>query len=316
MKILREKCEPPAESVVATIGFFDGVHCGHRFLLSQVESIARKCCKKAMVVTFARHPADILNHGVAKPLLTTFEERCALLEAAGIDYCAVLDFTEELSQLSAKSFMNDYLRKRFNVDTLVMGYDHSFGHEHGTKFSEYRIIGQSLGLKIVPAAEFKSSDGLKISSTRIRCNLLNGDVVTAAKMLGRYYSLAGTVVEGHRIGRQLGFPTANIDTSATGKIVPASGVYAVVAHTGDTSYYAVTNIGTRPTLHNGDDTSIETYIPDFTGNLYGQTLRVDFVAHLRNERHFDSTDELRKQINHDVQETRRIVCNAPFMPNG
>lgn len=307
MKILRESSCLSDKKAVATIGFFDGVHCGHRFLLSQVESMARSRGCVSMAVTFERHPADVLNPGTVKPLLTTFDERCALLEKAGVDYCAVIDFTPELSRLSAMDFMKEYLVKRFNVATLIVGYDHSFGHDKGSTFDDYRREGEQVGLEVVQAGKFTAPGGLKVSSTQIRHRLTEGNVEAAALMLGRCYSLGGAVVEGHRVGRRIGFPTANIDAFSSHKIIPARGVYACVAHVGGAAYAAVVNIGTRPTVHNGNDTSVEAYLIGFSGDIYGSMLEVEFVSRLRDERQFQSLDELRAQIDLDAHKAADVL---------
>ena len=309
MIVLRENCSPPAGPVVATIGFFDGVHCGHRFLLSQTEDTARRRGGKSMAVTFSRHPSEVLCPGTLKELLTDFDERCSLLCEAGIDYCAVLDFTLALSKMSAKDFMSEYLRRRLNVSVLVVGYDHSFGHDKESTFDDYRKTGEQVGIEVIKAGQFIPPDGLKISSTQIRRQLHAGNVETAALMLGRRYALCGTVVDGRRVGRRIGFPTANISMTGSQKVIPAAGVYSAVAHVGENAYASVVNIGTRPTLHNGNDTTIEAHLIGFDGNIYGRVLELEFVGRLRDERRFDSLDELREQINRDAAAVVDILKN-------
>ena len=204
-------------------------------------------------------------------------------------------------------FMKEYLVKRFNVATLIVGYDHSFGHDKGSTFDDYRREGEQVGLEVVQAGKFTATGGLKVSSTQIRHRLTEGNVEAAALMLGRCYSLGGAVVEGHRVGRRIGFPTANIDAFSSHKIIPARGVYACVAHVGGAAYAAVVNIGTRPTVHNGNDTSVEAYLIGFSGDIYGSMLEVEFVSRLRDERQFQSLDELRAQIGLDAHKAADVV---------
>lgn len=310
MEILQETSSRPIPRATAAIGFFDGVHCGHRFLLSRVVSIARSRGEVPMAVTFRRHPAEVLRPGGgACPLLSTFEERCALIAEAGIGYCAVLDFTSELSRLSAEGFMREYLAGRFNVGTLVVGYDHSFGHDAGLSFDDYRSLGGRIGIYVEQAGEYTVSGGGKVSSTGIRRRLAEGDVATAAVMLGRSYAICGTVAEGSRIGRQIGFPTANIDTSGLRKVVPGCGVYACTARIDGAAYAAVVNIGTRPTVCDGGEVNVEAHLLGFSGDIYGRLLCIEFAARLRDERRFASVDELRSQIARDAHEAGRLVGN-------
>jgi riboflavin kinase / FMN adenylyltransferase len=307
MNILHEGDRRPPIASAAAVGFFDGMHFGHRFLLENVKAIARARNLATMAVTFAQHPLAVLHPESTPLLLSTTGERIALLESQGIDLCAVLDFTKELSMLSAREFMLEYLVQRLNVKALIVGYDHSIGHDTDTTFEHYRETGEKLGICVVRAAKYLPPSGENVSSTNIRRALGTGNVRQAAAMLGRSYTLSGTVVEGRHIGTQIGFPTANIDVSRTEKMIPAGGVYAAQASIGNDTHTAVVNIGTRPTLNNGSDISVEVHIPGFSGNLYGRQISIAFTRRLRDEKRFDSLETLRAQIAADTAEAMKIT---------
>ncbi len=301
MKILHEDDARPLLASAAAVGFFDGVHFGHRFLLENVKAIARQRNLATMTITFGQHPLAVLRSEGAPALLTTTAERIALIEAQGIDLCAMLDFSKEFSMLSARDFMLHYLVGKLNVKALVIGYDHSLGHDKHLTFEDYRSIGEELGISVMRAAKYMPPSGVAVSSTSIRRALQEGRVGLASTMLGRQYSIGGTVVEGRHVGTGLGFPTANINVAESGKIVPLNGVYSALVHTGGETHRAVVNIGTRPTLHNGSDTTVEAFLPGFSGNLYGAYAEVEFLSRLRDEKRFDTLDELRAQIARDVE---------------
>ena len=303
---------------VCTIGMFDGVHMGHRFLLQQVKDEARKRGLRSVAVTFRAHPSQILRQGPSEQLLSLPEEKEALLKAAGIDEVTLLDFTPELAQMTALEFMRTVLKERLKAETLVIGYDNRFGHD-GKSFDDYVRYGKELGMEVVSCAECVTAE--HVSSTTIRQALLQGDVARANTLLGRPYTLQGTVVSGFQNGRKLGYPTANLQVEQD-KLIPANGAYLVrvepstsnvqelptqgladspstaTPHTwaGQLPWPGMLNIGTRPTLHNGQQRSIEVHLFDFHGNLYGQSLRVELLAHLRGEKEFDSVEALQQQL--------------------
>lgn len=301
MRILTEGDPRPVRASAAAVGFFDGVHFGHRFLLENVKAVARARGLATMVVTFPTHPLATLRPAKCPPMLTTTAERMALIEAMGINQCALIDFTPEFSRLSAEEFMRIYLVGKLNVKALVIGYDHTIGHDRDTSFEGYRLMGERLGINVVRAAKYMPPSGVEVSSTAIREAIMRGDVARASAMLGRPYNLAGRVVEGHHVGTGLGFPTANINAIDSGKVIPMDGVYSAEAVIGGAAHAAVVNIGCRPTLNNGDDTTIEAFLPGFSGNLYGEDVNLRFLARLRDEKRFANTLELREQIARDVQ---------------
>lgn len=283
----------------ATIGFFDGVHRGHRFLLEQVkeEAAGKGLCPS--VITFPTHPRQVLQPDFHPQLLSTPAEKLHLLEEAGIANCILLPFTAELSRLSAKEFML-LLRTDYNVRTLVIGYDHRFGHNRLESFEDYVRYGQELDIDIVQARAY-TQENAKVSSSAIRELLSQGEVHTASRLLGYPYPLEGTVTDGYRVGRKIGFPTANLRVDHPFKLVPAEGVYAVKVEVEGQQHLGMLNIGHRPTLNNGADRSIEVHILDFAGDIYRQNIRIEFLRFLRPETKFASIEELISQIEKDKE---------------
>ena len=283
----------------ATIGFFDGVHRGHRFLLEQVkeEAAGKGLCPS--VITFPTHPRQVLQPDFHPQLLSTPAEKLHLLEEAGIANCILLPFTAELSRLSAKEFML-LLRTEYNVRTLVIGYDHRFGHNRLESFEDYVRYGQELDINIVQARAY-TQENAKVSSSAIREQLSQGEVHTASRLLGYPYPLEGTVTDGYRVGRKIGFPTANLRVDHPLKLVPAEGVYAVKVEVEGQQHLGMLNIGHRPTLNNGADRSIEVHILDFAGDIYRQNIRIEFLRFLRPETKFASIEELISQIEKDKE---------------
>lgn len=216
---------PPS---VATIGFFDGVHCGHRFLINQVKEVAAKDGLYSALITFPVHPRQVIQTAYHPQLLSSPTEKLELLETMQVDYCFLLPFTQELSLFSAREFMQ-LLRNKFNIHTLVIGYDHRFGHNRSENFEDYCRYGEELNIYIVRARAYTDKEG-KISSSVIRQLLKEGKVSQAAKFLGYNYYLDGTVVDGYKVGRKIGFPTANLQVDCSDKLIPSEGVYAVYVY--------------------------------------------------------------------------------------
>ena len=282
---------------VATIGFFDGVHCGHRFLISQVLEQARNAGLRSMAITMDRHPKTIVATDYVPCLLTTTEERITLLKESGIEHVEVLEFDRKMAEMTARTFMKEVLRKQLHVSVLVMGYDHRFGHGGGSH-EDYIQWGEECGIKVVIARKFERHYA---SSSEIRRQLTEGNVAEAAKLLCHPYVLTGMVESGHQVGRTLGFPTANLRISQE-KLIPATGVYAVMTELGA----GIMNIGRRPTLNNGTNLSIEVHIMNYEGNLYGKELHLSFIERIREERKFASLEELKAQIREDIRQVSSL----------
>ena len=286
---------------VATIGFFDGVHLGHQHLLKQVLEVAHERDLSSMVVTFYQQPRHVVSHETkCFSLLTTTTEKLRLLQQAGINHCEVLEFTTELASLTAYQFMQR-LHDKYQVSALVIGYDHRFGHNRLEGFDDYVRYGQELGIEVIQATELPS-----VSSTKIRELLLNGNLVVANTLLGYQYVLEGKVVSGFRVGHTMGFPTANLQI-ASEKLIPANGVYAVMVDLDGKKYQGMLNIGTRPTLANGNELSIEVHIFNFNDDIYNKILRLSLVKHTRGEVRFASKEQLRLQLQQDAAEIKDIL---------
>ena len=288
---------------VATIGFFDGVHRGHQCLVSQVCRLAHEHSCPSLVITFDKHPRQVLQSDYIPQLLSTLTEKKALLNASGIDRLEVLPFTVELSRLTALQFMQQVLRDQLQVKTLVMGYDHRFGCGGG-EFADYVEWGRQTGIDVVLAHELED---VKVSSSRIRRFLAEGDVRQANMLLGYPYALQGVVVSGHQVGRHIGFPTANLKVQED-KLLPALGVYAVRVRVEDEATYdGMLCIGHRPTLNNGDELSVEANLFDFSGDLYSKKVKLMLVDRLRDEQSFPSVQALQQQLELDAAHAQKVL---------
>lgn len=293
----------------ATLGFFDGVHLGHRFLLSQLAHQAQERGLRTLAITFSPHPRQVLHSDFRPRLLTTLPEKLELLRAAGVDAAAVLHFTPAVAALTGEEFMHRMLRERLDVRLLTMGYDHRFGSRRADEFADFVHYGASCGIEVVRSEPFSTHD-FTVSSSTIRRLLEGGSVERAAQCLGRPYVLAGRVVHGRHVGRALGFPTANLQPLSPERLVPGRGVYAACAELRGTAYGAMVNIGFRPTLDNGSDATIEAHLFDFAADAYGEPLRITFLHRLRDEQRFDSLEALRAQLSADAQAAREALAAA------
>lgn len=278
---------------IATIGFFDGVHTGHQYLFEQLRMEAQERGLEPLIITFAEHPRTALQSDYVPQLLTTLNERKELLMAYG--QVEILPFAS-IQSLTAAEFMQR-LHDEYEVSVLLMGYDHHFGSDRLKHPQDYRRIGEQCGVEVKTMSEFVAGEW-HVSSTEIRQALETGNIAMANELLGRPYSLSGKVVHGKAVGRQIGFPTANIQPSDPQKIIPRAGVYVVRVNT--------------PTMDNAPafvninaDGLIEAHIPSFKGDLYDQTLEVRFVRLLREEKHFDTLEELKEQIKADIDSSLR-----------
>lgn len=279
----------------ATIGFFDGVHKGHRFLIQQLTKLAARRNEQAMIVTFDVHPRQVVHTTYVPQLLTLPEEKINLLNETEVDSVVMLHFTHEMSLLSSTEFMR-MLHDDYGVSCLLMGYDHRFGHDGG-ELSDYVERGREIGVDVLQAKELEEE---KVSSRIIRNLIEDGDILKANELLGYDFQVTAPVVHGHEVGRSLGFPTANLSWPE-GKILPEEGVYAAWATLPDGSRMkAMLNIGCRPTINNGENVTVEVHILDFDGELYGLSLTIDFIAKLRDEMRFENKQALVKQLKADA----------------
>lgn len=300
-------------AVVAT-GFFDGVHLGHRLVLDALLSEARRRGEEAVVLTFWPHPRLVLDNpggnasssvpadpGSFPGLLTSRSERSALLRKAGIERVEEIPFTKVFAALRAGDYLREVVRDRFGASAVVLGYDNRLGSD-GLMGEALRPVSKELGLDLVVCPPL---EGVQVSSTRIRRALSEGDVPAAAAMLGRPYALSGVVVHGRKIGRTIGFPTANLQADEPLQCIPAGGVYAVEADVLGRRWRGMCNIGTRPTV-GGTEQTVETHIFDFDADIYGETLRIFFLRRIRAERQFPSLEALKEQLHSDEAAIRAL----------
>jgi riboflavin kinase/FMN adenylyltransferase len=289
---------------VATIGVFDGVHRGHRVIIGRAVERARSAGLPSVVVTFDPHPAEVVRPGGHPPLLTTTARKGGLLESLGVDVMCVLPFTRELSRLTPDEFVHAALVERLHVAAVVVGVNFRFGHKAAGDVQRLSELGRTFGFVVEEVALF-SADDTPLSSTLVRSCVAAGDVERAAAALGRPHSVEGVVVRGDRRGRQLGFPTANIEP-VTHAAVPADGVYAGWLSAGEDRWPAAVSVGTNPTFE-GRQRRVEAYVLDREVDLYGRHVQVEFVARLREMRRYDTPGELVEQVHADVARTREVL---------
>ena len=288
------------DECMACIGFFDGVHKGHRFLLNKLKETAAAKGLKTAIITFRNHPRQIINPDFDLKFLTTFEEKKTLLSSMGIDYCYVLDFDLNVRNLSSSEFMKRILSEKLNAKALLIGYDHKFGNDRNSGFEDYKRFGKTIGIEVINA-DCHAPQGKHISSSEIRKSLLNGDIREANNMLGSVFDINGIVVEGNRIGRTIGFPTANIVPIDKNQIIPQTGVYADFATVDNITYQGMLNIGNRPTIEKNGAQTIEVHILDYNGNLYNKSINIRFIDKIRDEVSFVNIEALKEQILKDKE---------------
>ena len=305
MRVIHDTQAITEPGVMATIGFFDGVHLGHRFLIDEVKAAAAQRGLPSAVITFPTHPRSVLQQAYQPRLLNSFADKLRLLATTGVDYCIVLDFTEALSQLSAEAFLR-ILATQWRVKGLVIGYDHRFGHDRRDGFEQYVEYGQRWGIEILKAAAFDAGH-TAVSSSEIRRLVQEGKVERAAQLLTYAYHISGRIVSGYKVGRTLGFPTANIQPDDPMQLLPGIGVYAVWVEVAGQRYKGMLYIGSRPTLDNGTQLSIEVHILHFSGDIYNDPIRVSFERFVRGDEKFDSLEALKAQLMRDREVVDQLL---------
>lgn len=297
---------PDFRNAVITIGTFDGVHTGHQYILQQLQEAAEACHGETVIITFDPHPREVLApQNKTVHLLTTLDEKIQLLEKWGIHHLVVVPFTKAFSELSATAYLEDFLISTFRPHTIIIGYDHRFGHNREGGLELLEAEQQKFGFQLLEIPQQVVHD-LTVSSTKIRNSLQEGAILLANELLGYPYFINGKVVHGDKMGRQLGFPTANIALHDSRKLIPAQGVYAVKVTVAGKEWKGALNIGTRPTF-NGSELRIEVYILDFNEEIYGAEIHVSFIEFIRADKKFDSVDALVVQITDDVVKAREIL---------
>jgi len=297
---------------VVTIGTFDGVHLGHREVITELKRISTLSGGDSVVFTFEPHPRIVISpQEDSLRLLSTLNEKINLIENTGVDHLVIYPFTMEFSRLSYNEFVTNILVKTMNMSSLVVGYDHRFGQGRKGDFKSLELLSKTLNFKVDQLSRLLI-DNEVVSSTKIRLALDAGEISKANHFLGYRYPVTGKVIEGKQLGRKLGFPTANIEIFDHHKLVPRDGVYAVFVETGEKVYQGMLNIGIRPTVnYNADHKSIEVHIFDFDANIYNSGITLFFVEKIRDEQKFAGIDELREQLVKD----RIIALNILFKGN-
>ena len=295
---------PVFRNAVITIGTFDGVHTGHQQIIAQLKQEAAAINGETVIITFHPHPRKVVAHKEIF-IINTLAEKTDLLSQQGIEHLVVVPFDESFAEQSAKEYIDHFLFEKFHPHTVIIGYDHKFGKNRQGDYHLLEDAGKQLGFIVKEIPEHVLNN-ITVSSTKIREALLNSDVKTANNYLGYDYFFEGTVIEGNKLGRTLGYPTANLQVEAAEKLIPGNGVYAVIAAIEQTSYKAMMNIGIRPTV-DGKKRVIEVNIFDFDQDIYGKTLRVYIKHYLRGEVKFNGLEELKSQLALDKISALKIL---------
>jgi len=287
---------------VVTLGTFDGVHRGHLKLIERLKETARTINGSVVLLTFDPHPRAVLRQGgESVKLLTTLSEKEELLKNAGVDYLVVHPFDKQFSDLSANAFIREVICNKLGTSVLVVGFDHRFGHNREGGFEDLMAASVAGGFRLdrIPA---QLIDDITVSSTRIRKALQEGQLEEASALLGRHYSLSGRVVEGNKLGRTLGFPTANLSVNDPDKLIPQSGVYVALVQIGNTKHKGLVSIGYRPTFELHGALSVEAFIIDFNADIYGEVIQLEFIKRLRGDIKFNSAEDLVARMNTDLSD--------------
>ena len=297
----------PLPNAVVTSGTFDGVHRGHQTILARLTEVARASNGQSVLITYWPHPRTVVsNDSQDLKLLTTLDEKIDLLDQAGVDHLVVIPFTRSFSQLSSEEYIRQILIEKIGTKKLVIGYDHRFGRDREGGFEYMQAHQREYGFEVeeIPRHDVEA---IGVSSSKIRTALMEGNIQTANRFLGRSYGLTGTIVKGRQLGRTIGFPTANMQVDAVNKLVPANGVYAVDVLYAGQILGGMLNIGFRPTVA-GTNQTIETYIFDFERDIYGEHLTLRFREFLRPEQKFEGLPALVAQLKQDEEAARRVLA--------
>lgn len=292
-------------NAVVTSGTFDGVHIGHQKILNRLNTLSNQINGETVLITFWPHPRLVLDPAYDLKLLTTFEEKARILDQMGLKHLVKIRFTHEFSKTSSTDFIKDILVDRIGTKKLVIGHDHKFGKNREGSFEHLIQYGPDYGFEVeeIPVQEIEE---ISVSSTKIRQNLLDGNIHISNQFLGRPYQINAKVIPGDKVGRTIGFPTANLQLDSPHKLIPSDGTYAVkVSHHNDT-YGGMLNIGFRPT-RDGKSRSIEVHIFDFDKIIYDDTLTIDFLKQIRQEMKFSSMEDLKDQLKIDKTEAMKIL---------
>ncbi len=297
----------PVRNAVVTSGTFDGVHVGHQKILTRLHEIAERTKGDTAVITFWPHPRLVLYPDADLKLLNTFEEKAELIKEQGVHHLLRIPFTKEFSQLSSEEFITKILVEKIGTKKLVIGYDHHFGKNREGSFEQLKLNGPKYGFDVEEISQ-QDVDHVAVSSSKIRKALETADLETATHLLGRPYSISGRVIKGDKLGRQIGFPTANIEIDFTHKLIPADGIYAVTVHHEHAAYNGMLYIGNRPTI-DGTKRNIEVNIFNFRKEIYGESLTVHFHQLVRGDIKFATLKELKAQMKKDEEISTQVLSD-------
>ncbi|HSD62989.1 MAG TPA: bifunctional riboflavin kinase/FAD synthetase [Ignavibacteriaceae bacterium] len=309
MNIFRDISEiSKDENTFITLGTFDGIHLGHQKIIGRLIEKTKSANGRSFLVTFDPHPRNVISNNSDFKILSTPSEKAVVLEKLGIQNLLIINFTKEFSQNTAEDFFKNYIIDSIGIREIVIGYDHHFGKGRGGDETTLRDMGRQYGFNVETVDAFRL-DGEIISSTKIRKALAAGDIRSAAMSLGRNYEFSGKVIEGDKRGRDLGFPTANIELDNDAKLLPAIGIYVVEVFVGNSHHFGLLSIGKRPTFYNSGKIISEVYIYDFDKEIYGRDIKIIIIERLRGEEKFSSADELVDQMNIDKKNGFEIIRN-------
>jgi len=297
----------PDKQTVVTIGTFDGVHIGHQKIINRLINTGKELTLQSVILTFFPHPRMVLQKDSNIKLINTIDERHDILEASGLDSLVIKKFTQEFSRLSAEDFVKDILVEKLNAKKVIIGYDHRFGRNRNADINDLKTFGEVYGFDVEEISA-QDIDDVSVSSTKIRSALMKGDITTANAYLGYAFMLTGKVIKGKGLGKELGFPTANIDIEETYKIIPKQGSYVVRSEINNTWIYGMMNIGVNPTV-SGDKETIEIYFFDFDVDIYGKTIKIELLNRIRDEEKFESLEALKHQLNKDKATSKAFISN-------
>jgi riboflavin kinase/FMN adenylyltransferase len=293
---------------VVTIGTFDGVHLGHQKIIERLKTIAKEKGLKSVILTFFPHPRMVLQSGVDIKLLNTIEERQDILSRLGVDYLVIKKFTKDFAKLSAEHYVKEFLVDGLNAKYIIVGYDHRFGKNRRADIKDLKAFGEQFDFE-VEEISVKDVEEVAVSSTKIRRALNMGDIKTANAFLGYNYFLTGTVIEGKQIGKQIGFPTANIHIKENYKLIPKNSVYVVRSLIENVPFFGMMNIGTNPTV-DGKEQSIEVHFFNLDRDLYNKKIKIELLGRLRNERKFKSLESLQSQLKIDKENALKLIAET------
>ena len=294
-----------SNATIVTIGTFDGVHIGHQTIINRLVDIAHKKHLNSVVLTFFPHPRMVLQNNNDIKLLNTIEERETILSDLGLDYLVVKTFTKKFANLSAEEFVKNILVDKLNAKHIIIGYDHRFGKGRSANIDDLKSFGKQYDFE-VEEISVQDIEDVSVSSTKIRIALNDGDILTANTYLGYSFYITGKVVKGKGLGRKIGFPTANIEIAEDYKLIPKNGVYVIKTSIENKLVYGMMNIGMNPTV-NGTKKTIESHFFNFNNDIYNQTLKIEFVARLRDEQKFESVELLKKQLKLDEKNAKVFI---------